>query len=191
LFAAFLSGMALAMLAEDLILSHRNNRLEFSAPRTDFFAGQPMARLHNALDQPFVIRTTLFSGSKNHMYATAVDRFVVSFDIFQETYSVKKMAAPRKSASHLPTAKAAQAWCLSQMSLDTSGLSGSEPLWARLEIRAEDPPRDGSPLGDSVNSSGISLLPLIELLGRPAGSQPVTLESPQFTLDQVTPTRGS
>jgi hypothetical protein len=190
-FAAFLSGMALAMIAEDLILSQKNNRLEFSAPRTDFFAGQPMVRLKNALEVPFVIRTTLYSGTKTHVYTSAVDQFVVSFDIFQETYSVAKTASPRKSASHL-TAKAAQAWCLSQMSLDTSGLSGSEPLWARLEIRAEDPARDGNWIDHSVNQSGISLLPfLTEFLGRPGPSQPVTLESEQFTLDQMKSTRGS
>ena len=34
-----LAMVADAMLSEDLILNHRNHRLEFSAPRTDFFAG--------------------------------------------------------------------------------------------------------------------------------------------------------
>jgi len=190
LFAAFLSGMALAMLAEDLILDHRNNRLEFSAPRTDFFAGSPMARLKNAAEVPFVIQTTLWSGNQHHVYRTAVDRFVVSFDIFEETYSVVKSEAPRKSASHL-TAKAAQAWCLSQMSLDTTGLSGGEPLWARLEISAEDPPRDGSILG-SVSDSGISLGSLIDFFSRTGGLQThLKLDYPAFTLDQLKSTRGS
>jgi hypothetical protein len=192
LFVAFVSGMALAMLAEDLILDHRNNRLEFSAPRTDFFAGSPMARLRNAAEVPFQIKTTLWSGSHNHVFTSAVDQFVVSFDLWEQTYSVVKMQAPRQSASHL-TAKAAQAWCLDQMSLDTTGLSASEPLWAQLEIRAEPQPRDGSLLGDSVNSSGISLIAgLIDIFSRPAGSQPHwTLEYPQFTLDQLKHTRGS
>jgi len=197
-FAAFLSGMLLAMLAEamlseDLILQHRNRRLEFSAPRTDFFAGQPMVRLRNAAEVPFIIKTTLFSGKKDHVFISAVDRFIVSFDIWEKTekaYSVVKVEAPRKTAAHL-TAKDAQAWCLSQMSLDTTGLSGSEPLWARLEVRAEDPPRDGGLLGDSVTSSGISLTSLIDFMSRP-GSQPQkTLEYPAFTLDQLKPTRGS
>jgi hypothetical protein len=197
-FAAFFSGMALAMLAEamlseDLILQHRNQRLEFSAPRTDFFAGQPLTRLHNASEVSFVIKTTLFSGKKDHVFTSAVDRFIVSFDIWDKTekaYSVVKVEAPRKTAAHL-TAKDAQAWCLSQMSLDTTGLSGSEPLWARLDVRAEDPPRDGGLLGDSVTSSGISLTSLIDFWSRP-GSQPQkTLEYPAFTLDQLKPTRGS
>lgn len=191
-FAAFLAGMALAMVAEDLILKNHNNRLEFSAPHTDFFAGSPIARLQNAAEVPFVIKTTLWSGNRSHVFTSAVDRFIVSFDLWEKTYSVVKVEAPRKTASHL-TAKAAQEWCINQMSLDTTGLSGNEPLWARLEIRAEDPPRDGNWLGDSVNSSGISLISsLIEIFGRPAGSQPHwTLDYPQFTLDSLKSTRGS
>jgi hypothetical protein len=191
LFAAFLAGMALAMVTEDLILRHRNNRLEFAAPHTDILTGQPLARLRNAAEVPFLIKTTLWSGNKNHVFTSAVDRFMVSFDLWEQTFSVVKVAAPRKTASHL-TATAVRDWCVSQMSLDTTGLTGTEPLWARLEIRAEDPPRDGSLLGDSVNSSGISLTTLIEIFGRPAGAQPHwTLDYPQFTLDSLKSTRGS
>ncbi|HEY1759613.1 MAG TPA: hypothetical protein VGG72_29840 [Bryobacteraceae bacterium] len=190
LFVAFLSGLALAMVAEDLILKHRDNRLEFSAPHTDILTGQPLARLRNAAEVPFVIKTTLWSGNKSHVFSSAVDRFIVSYDLWEQTFSVVKAAAPRKSVSHL-TASAVRDWCVSQMSLDTTGLSGNEPLWARLEIRAEEPPRDGSPWGDSVNSAGISLPALIEIFGRPAGGQPHwTLDYPQFTLDSLRPTRG-
>ena len=195
---AFVSGMAVAMLAdamlsEDLILQHRNNRLEFSAPRTDFFAGPPLTRMHDAAEVSFVIKTTLFSGKKDHVFGSSVDKFVVSFDLWEEKFSVVDRRA-QKSVKNL-TAKAAQAWCLSQMWLDTTGLSGTEPLWARLEIGVEDRPRDGSPRGDSVTSSGMSLPSLIESLiefwSRP-GSQPQkTLEYPAFTLDQLKPTRGS
>lgn len=198
LFVAFLSGMVLAMVAEamlseDLILDHRNHRLEFSAPRTDFFAGQPMVRLRNAAEVPFVIKTTLFSGKKDHVFTSAADRFIVSFDLWETTdkaYSVVKLAAPRKSVKNL-TAKQAQAWCLSQMGLDTTGLSGSEPLWARLEVSAEDPAREGSPLGDSVNSSGINLSILVDIFSRPGSQPPKLLEYPSFTLDQLKSTRGS
>src|SRR5579884_979225 len=120
---AFLSGMAVAMLAEDLILDHHNNRLEFSAPHTDFFAGKPIERLNNALEVPFVIRTTLWSGNRNHVFRTAVARFVISEDIWdpKKSFQVVKTDNPPKTVSHL-SAKAAQAWCLNQMGLDTTGL---------------------------------------------------------------------
>lgn len=187
--------MVVAMVAEDLVLAHQSNWLEFSAPHVDFFAGKPMERLGNALEVPFVIKTTLWSGNRNHVFRTAADRFVISKDIWDKTensYQVVKTEAPRKSVAHL-SAKAAQAWCLEQMKLDTTGLSGTEPLWAQLEIRAEDPPRDGGILGNSVSSSGISLTPLIDIFSRPPGSQKaITLEyPPAFTLNQLKSSRGS
>jgi hypothetical protein len=178
------------MVAEDLILKHRDNRLEFSAPHTDILTGQTLVRLRNAAEVPFLIKTTLWSGNKTHVFSSAVDQFIVSYDLWEQTFSVVKVATPRKSVSHL-TASAVRDWCVSQMSLDTTGLSGSEPLWARLEIRAEDPPRGRRPWGDSVNSAGFSLPALIEILGSPAGAQPHwTLDYPQFTLDSLKPTRG-
>ena len=44
--AAFLSGLAFAMAAEELILStQEESRLEFSAPRVHFLVGKPLERL--------------------------------------------------------------------------------------------------------------------------------------------------
>lgn len=189
---AFVSGLAVAVVTENLILEHRNNRLEFSAPRTDFFEGKPLSRLKNALEVPFLIQTTLWSGNRNHIFARAADRFVVSMDIFADTpdaFTVVKAALPAKRVSHL-TAKQAQAWCLSQMSLDTTGLSGSEPLWAELRILAEDPAREGNILGSSVNPTGISLIPLIDFFSHQPGQHSSwVLDYDAFTLDQLKPTR--
>lgn len=196
LLMAFLSGLAVAVITENLILEAHDHRLEFSAPRTDFFQGQPLARLRNAEEVPFVIRTTLFSGTKAHVFSSATDRFLVSYDIFADdplkAFSVARATAPGKKASRL-SAKDAQAWCLKQMSLDITGLGGTETLWARLDIVAEDPPREGSILGSSVSSSGISLInPLIDLLSRTPGGQPQWhLDYDAFTLDQLKHTRGS
>lgn len=189
--AAFLAGLALAMVAEDLILDRRNNLLEFHAPHTDFFAGKPSQRLNNALEVPFLIRTTLWSGSRNHVYRTATDRFLISEDIWEKTYQVVQVSSPQKRASHL-TAKAAQEWCLKQMSLDINGLAGNEPLWAQLDIYAEDA-HDGSILSDSVNSAGISLTPLIELLGKSSANLPHWKLDypPAFTLDSLRNAQGS
>jgi hypothetical protein len=166
LLVAFLSGMALAMFAEELILSSRDNRLEF-APQIPFLRGEPLARLHNAAAVPFDIQVTLWSGSRNHVFRQNRDRFVVSFDIWQEDFSVTKTQAPRKTISHL-TASGVESWCMNQMSMDLTGLSSSERFWARLEIRAENPAKDGGLFGrGSVSESGISLTNLIEIFSRP------------------------
>jgi hypothetical protein len=189
LLIAFLSGMALAMFAENLILKAHDNRIEFSTPYP-FLSGQPllMARLKNAVEVPILIQTTLFSPTQTQIVRHAEDRFVVSFDLWQESYSVVQLREPRKRAAHL-TAKGVENWCMSQMSLDASGLSNTQPMWARLDIRAEDPPKDGSLFGrGKIDDSGISLTPLIDIFSRPAHAQQAhfgPFNSSSFTLQQL------
>ena len=183
---AFVSGMALAMFAEELILRAHDNRLEF-APQIHFLTGAPLARLHNAAEVPFDMKVTLWSGTRNHVFAHNEDRFVVSFDIWQETFSVTKATTPRKSVSHL-SAAGVESWCMGQMSMDLAGLAGSEPFWARLEIRAENPGREGGLFGrGNISESGISLAGLIDIFSRPPeAEQPHwTLTSPRLTLDEL------
>ncbi len=137
LILAFVSGFALAMAAEELILNWHDNRLELSAPHVHFLAGKPLEALHNAAPVPFDFQVTLWSGSHNHLFQRVADRFVVSYDVWQQDFKVTKLQAPVKAAAHL-TAHAAETWCLQQMSLDLTGLPDVEPFWVRLEIRAED-----------------------------------------------------
>ena len=183
----FLAGMAVAVVTENLILEAHNNRLEFSAPRTDFFQGRPIERLRNALEQPFQIRTTLFSGNRNHVFTTTKDRFVISMDIFAdspEAFSVVKTVPPIKRASHL-SASQAQAWCLSQMSLDTTGLSNKETLWARLEIIAEVSSARGKHSGQQRELHRHQPdQSVIDLFSRTGTTLPnLTLDYDAFTLD--------
>jgi hypothetical protein len=169
LIVAFLSGLVFAMLAEDLILDARDNRLEFSAPRVHFLTGKPLDRLRNAAQVPFDFQVTLSSGTRANVVRRSYDRFVVSFDLWEETFSVSKLQLPRRQASHL-TAPAAESWCLEQMAIeDVSGISLTEPLWARLEVRPQDPTRySGLPFGrGNITDSGISLNSLVEIFSRP------------------------
>lgn len=184
---AFVSGMAVAMFAEELILRAHDSRLEF-APQVPFLSAPTLlARLHNAAEVPFDMKATVWSGNRNHVFTHNEERFVVSFDIWEETFSATKMKEPRKSVAHM-NAKALESWCMSQMSLDLTGLPGSEPFWARLEIRAENPEKDGGLFGrGSIGDSGISLSSLIEVFSRPPQRQQPhwELDSPQLTLDEL------
>ena len=186
LIAAFLSGLALAMAAEELILSAtEDSRLEFAAPRVHFLTGKPLERLRNASEVPFDFKITLWSGNRNHVYRELPARFVVSYDLWEEKFSVTKLVPSRRTARHL-TDTAAEAWCLQQMATDVTGIGPNEPLWARLEIRAQDGKDGAAPFGrGNITDSGISLTSLIEILSRPAATTqphwqveagPVTLE---------------
>jgi hypothetical protein len=190
---AFVSGAALAMWAEEMILSWRDNQLRFAAPRVQFLTGKPLERLRNASEVPFDFRITLFSGNKTRVFRQNTARFVVSYDLWEEKFSVSKLISPRKSAAHL-TARAAEAWCLEQMPMDSTGLSGSENFWVRLEIRAQESMKDPVQLFDrgNISETGISLNGLVEIFSRPAAAaQPHwTVDTGPLTLDDVRRGRG-
>lgn len=183
---AFLSGFALAMMAEELILNWRDNRLEFSAPRVHFLGGRPLELLHNAASVPFDFQVTLWSGSRTHVFQTLTDRFVISYDLWEEKFRVIKTQSPVRRIEHL-SATDAEKWCWQQMSIDVNGVAASEPLWTRFEIRAEDG-KDGPLFGrGSINESGVSLTRLIELFSRPASQQSHwgPFDVGPFTLDEL------
>ncbi len=187
LIAAFVSGFGLAMWAEDLALSWRNHYLEFSAPHMHFLTGKPLERLHNGAQVPFDFKISLYSGSRSHLFNQIAERFLVSYDVWGEQFSVVKTQSPRKQVAHLDAVDA-EAWCLRQMPFDSSGLDDAEKLWARVEVRAQDG-KSANPLfgRDSISESGINLNGLIELFSRPPAptQRTWTLDAGPMTLDEV------
>jgi len=187
LVAAFVSGLALAMFAEELILNWRDNRLEFSAPRVHFLIGKPLERLHKAAQVPFDFQITLWAKNRTQEFLKVPQRFVISYDLWEESFRVVKVhGPPPRMASHL-TASQAEKWCLEQMPVDVSGLAGNEPFWARVDIRAQDG-KPGPLFGrESITESGISLNSLIDIFSRPAQrEQPHwTLDAGPMTLDEL------
>ncbi len=174
LILAFVAGLAVAMISEDLLVRWRNNHLEIAlAPRVHFLEKKPLELLHNAASVPFNFNVTVLSGNKSHVVARNFDQFIISYDIWDETFQIVKTQSPRMEKKHL-TLAAAEAWCYDRMTMDLPGVNPNEPLWVRLEIRAEDG-KNGSLFGrgarGSVNESGISLTGLIDLFSRPPQQQ--------------------
>jgi hypothetical protein len=184
--AAFLSGLALAMWAEELILNWRDNRLEFSAPRVHFLTGKPLERLHKAAQVPFDFQITLWAGTRTQEFRKIPQRFVISYDLWDETYQVVKTLGGLKKISHL-TAPQAEAWCLAQMPVDVSGLASNETFWARVDIRTQDGKLAPVFGRESITESGISLNSLIDLFSRPAQKEQPhwVLDSGPLTLDEL------
>jgi hypothetical protein len=187
LIAAFLSGFGLAMWAEDLALHWRNNLIEFSAPHMHFLTGKSLERLHNGAQVPFDIKISLYSGTKSHLFRQIGERFLMSYDVWGEQFSVVKTISPIKTIAHLD-APDAEAWCLKQMPFDPSGLSEAEMFWARVEVRVPLDSKISNPFGrDTISESGINLTGLIELFSRPpASAQPHwASDAGPFTLEEI------
>jgi hypothetical protein len=187
LVAAFVSGFGLAMWAESLDLHWRNNFIEFTAPHMHFLTGKPLERLQHGVQVPFDFKISLYSGTKSHLFSQLAERFLVSYDVWGETFSVVKTQSPRSNITHLDAA-GAEAWCLKQMTMNPVGLDDTEKFWARVEVRVPPDPRSASPFGrDSISESGINLTGLIDLFSRPPASTQFhsMSEAGPWTLEEV------
>ncbi|MCC6862285.1 MAG: hypothetical protein IT158_27165 [Bryobacterales bacterium] len=142
--------------------------LRIAAPELHFITGAPLERLHNGASISFAFQLSLTTQRNAPPVARTLERFVISYDLWEEKFSVARLGRFRRSTSHL-SAGAAESWCLENLVLSTRGLPPTQPLWLRLEVRAEEP-RDG--LG-VVDDPGINLTRLVEIFSRPArGQQP-------------------
>lgn len=193
LILSFTSGFLLAMWAQDLSLRWRDNELHIAAPRLHFLTGNSLQRLKNGVAVPFDFQLTLSVDNRTTVFDRTLQRFVVSYDLWEEKFSVVKQRGfsirgdtrtteTRRSASGL-SAEAAEAWCVDSISVSTAGIRQEQPVWMRLEIRRAEPKDGASVFGES----GLSLASLIELFSRPPRSseQRWNLEAGPIRLDEL------
>ncbi|MBV8817372.1 MAG: hypothetical protein JO022_03380 [Acidobacteriaceae bacterium] len=168
LFVTVLSLGVLGLTVSDETLTPRwvSDQLLVSAPKLHFISGKSLERLRNGATVPFDFQLSISAGRGNPALQRALERFVVSYDVWEEKFRVIELRG-RKSRAHL-TAAAAEAWCLENIGLGTASINPSLSLWLRLEVRSAE---SKAPLQLS-DDSGMSLATLIELFSRqPRASQ--------------------
>jgi hypothetical protein len=150
--------------AERLNVGWDGDSLRFSAPQLHFLAGQPLQRLKGGAPVGFLWQATISVDGFASIFRRVPGRFVVSYDLWEEKFSVMQPGASPRSQSHL-SAAAAEAWCVENMVVDVAGIHPEKPFWVRLEVRLEDPRQPA----DVVDESGINITRLIEFFSRPPG----------------------
>ena len=164
---------------EDLYVTRANDELHVQAPRVHFLSGQPLTRLHDGVSVPFDFQLTLFNGTRETPFRRTVERFVVSYDLWEENFKVTRVRGARRTGL---SAIGVERWCFDNLTLSTAGISPGSKLWVRLEIRAQDSPEGAA----GSNDPGISLSSLVELFARPARNpQHWMLDSTAFHLDDL------
>jgi hypothetical protein len=149
--------------AESLEPRLSNGQIHISAPKFHFVAGKALERLHNGSPVPFALQLALSTDRWATIAQRDIERFVVSYDLWEEKFSISKLGSPRKSVSHL-SIQTAEAWCVEQMAVAPASAAGDPVFWLRLEVRAENPGED-APL---MTDEGVSLSRLVELFSRRA-----------------------
>lgn len=139
--------------------------IRVSAPRFHFVEGKALERLHNGATVNYIVQLSLLADAGAVLKGRDIQRFAISYDLWEEKYTVVRVAPARSSISHLPAA-GAESWCVDQLNAPTTGLSPESPFSVRLEVRAEDPKDAGS-----WTEPGLSFGRLIEIFSRPARGQ--------------------
>jgi hypothetical protein len=171
--------LGLSASSEDLFVRRFAEQIHVIAPRLHFLSGKSLQRLHDGATVPFDFQLSISAGFKNNLVERAVERFSVSYDVWEEKFRVVRLRDVRKSAAGL-SAAAAETWCLENLFVPSAGLPADKELWARLDVRTAEPKE----LGPSTADSGISIPALIQLLSRPPRPQQDhwMLESASFHL---------
>lgn len=140
--------------------------LRVSVPHFDFLSGRPLDRLRDGASVIFDGQVTI-TASPNALLpvARSIARFALSYDIWEERFSVTKISQSpegRHTWKHL-SAAAAETLCLDNLVIDRSQLPPDKDFWVQLELRQEDSKDQLGIIGDP----GINITRLIEMFGRP------------------------
>ena len=141
------------------------DNLHVSAPSLHFLTGKPLERLKDAATVVFLSQLTLFAENHDMAIRRVPERFVVSYDLWEEKFSVTQLGSSPRSTPHVLSAPAAEAWCLEGLAISALGVAPNRPFWLRFELRTADQ----KDLAGGAGEPGLNLRSLIELFSRKPG----------------------
>lgn len=175
--AALVAGMGMCAFAVEYNVLRLAARLDgdvlhVSAPNFTFLNGKPLERLKDGASIAFIAQLTV-SSSPNYVVpdARSVARFAVSYDIWEERFSVTKITDrpdQRRTVSHLPGPEA-EAWCFNNLAINRSDVPTDKPFYLQLDLRVEDPRDQAGVIGET----GISIARMVEIFSRPVREKQV------------------
>ncbi len=154
-------SLCFGLAAPELIVKRNDDQLFVTAPRLNFLTGKPLERMHNGQSVAFDFQLSVLGQSKIDVLRRGFERFSISYDLWEEKFSVTRMRSSRNLVTHL-SSQSAEAWCLDNITFPASGLPLDQPVFVRLEVRAQEP-KESLP---AVDEPGISIANLIEIFSR-------------------------
>jgi len=165
-------GAHLHAQSQPLAVERQGDRLVISAPQLHFLAGKPLEQLHDGASVTYVIALTLTADQSRVPVLRIQRRFIVSFDLWEEQFSVVDADPPGSSASHV-SARKAEAWCLENMVVPLQALPAEKSFVIKLECwRAEKGEESGGESGSPLTLAG-----LIDALSRKGHPPPARWEA--------------
>lgn len=180
-FACFICANAPAH-PQALRLERVGDHLRVAAPQFHFLSGKAAEKLRNGSTVTFVLTMVIWPEHGRRIPLLRQDSFVVSFDLWEEKYSVAQKRPDGKSASRL-SAAAAEDWCLENMAIPVHSIPERQSFMVRLECSVEE--NEKSDIGD--NHSAITLASLIDVFSRRKEAAPIHWEvsAGPFRIEQL------
>lgn len=139
-----------------LTVMRQGNHLLITAPQLHFLDGKPLEQLHNGASVTYIFSLTLAAGGAPAFHLQR--RFIVSYDLWEERFSIIQAEPAGRTASHLAAA-AAESWCLENMQIPLPALKPDNRFVVRLQCTIED--AEQNEIG-----AGLTLAGLIDVLSR-------------------------
>ena len=159
-YIALVVVIASVAIAQSATARIEGEQLHLVTSRIHFLTGEALERLHDGATVNYEFQLTA-RPDRNGKLLGPVNRFAVSYDLWEEKFAVSKLGGSPKAVSHL-TSAAAEAWCIENTSMPVGVLPQNEPFWVRLDYRAEEAGTSADQAGNSSFSLGI----LVDIFGR-------------------------
>jgi len=164
-----MAGLAIplfkARAVESLEVSFDGDNLRVAAPGLHFLTGKPLERLRDGATVTFLSQLTLFSDAQGTVFKRVAERLVVSYDLWEEKFSVTIPGGGKRQIPHV-SATQAESWCLENLAISALGLAPNRPFWLQFDLRTADRRELAALMGES----GVSLSGLIDLFSRRPGA---------------------
>jgi hypothetical protein len=166
-----LGAMALAQ-SQSLMVERRGDQLQIAAPRLHFLTGKALDKLHNGSTVNYVLALTVSEESGRSPVFFVKERFVVSFDLWEEKYSIVQKGSEGRAISHL-SATMAEAWFLENVPIPVRAVPEKKPFVIKFECSINEIEEES----ESKTDSGLTLAGLIEVFSRKKREEPLHWEA--------------
>src|SRR5581483_3694070 len=130
-----MAGLAIplfkARAVESLEVSFDGDNLRVAAPGLHFLTGKPLERLRDGATVTFLSQLTLFSDAQGTVFKRVAERLVVSYDLWEEKFSVTIPGGGKRQIPHV-SATQAESWCLENLAISALGLAPNRPFWLQF-----------------------------------------------------------
>lgn len=154
-----------ALSADSLSARLRGDHIFVVPPKLDLMRPAIFARLKNGGTVTYDFHVALWVGNRQTVRRRAFERFIVSYDLWEEKFAISGLRKPRAGVTNVDSRSIA-AWCAEHIAIPAGDIKPHESIWLKLEIRAADPKKDPALLDE-----GLNLINLVEILSRPSRAE--------------------